>query len=64
MTSNLRQNDDECSSFFEKNRKASGRDLVKKDTKGNQVINKGGKQLYQSEGKILGLGGGERERER
>jgi hypothetical protein len=40
-----------------KNRKASGWNLVKKDTKGNQVVNKGGKQIYQSKGNILGLGG-------
>jgi hypothetical protein len=59
MTSNFRQNDDECSSFFEKNRKDSSWDLVRKDMKGNKVVNKGGKQLYQLEENILGLGGAE-----
>jgi hypothetical protein len=52
MTSNLRQNDDECSSLFEKNRKYLGRDLVRQDIKGNQVVNKkGGKMTLSVRGK-------------
>jgi hypothetical protein len=42
MTNNLKQNDDEISSF-ERNIKSLGRDLVKKDIKGNQVVKKRGK---------------------
>jgi hypothetical protein len=57
MTSNSRKNDDEWSSFLKNNIKSSGQVLVKKDTKGNHVVNKGGKQIYQSEGKILRLDG-------
>jgi hypothetical protein len=46
--------------LLRENRKYLGWDLVGKDTRGNQVINKGGKRIYQSEGKILGLGSGEK----
>jgi hypothetical protein len=59
MTKNLNQNHDMCLSF-EKNRKTLSRELVKKDTKENQVIEQKGKStLPTRRGKILGMACGE-----
>jgi hypothetical protein len=61
MTNTLHPNLDKCL-FFKIYRKILGRDLVNRDTKGNQVPKQKGERLYQSKGKNYRNGIGNRER--